>query len=236
MTSLARRTDRGAAAVEFALVVRLLLSAAAGCDHRRILLQQRPRSHQRRPGGLAIRGIGRRLRLDAAGRVHGSRRLGVGHECDAAGPGHAVRRPGPAVQDLRAAHPGSVHRRSVSFQCSTAGGPTLTSADLPAVPTGTVGTCFVRVVAARPYTITVAMQKWTGPGEDRHRPLRAQDTLPLRRAASVGVRCRSRRRGARCPGDHRRGVVPCCRPRPWCWTSAWSAGCSTSGLVADTRP
>lgn len=50
----------------------------------------------------------------------------------------------------------------VGFQCSSGGVSTLTASNLPAVPatTTTVGTCFVQVVAARPFTINVAIQKW----------------------------------------------------------------------------
>jgi Flp pilus assembly protein TadG len=53
----------------------------------------------------------------------------------------------------------------VGFQCSSGGVSTLADSDLPAVPTttSTVGTCFVQIVAARPFTINVAIQQWDKP-------------------------------------------------------------------------
>jgi hypothetical protein len=50
----------------------------------------------------------------------------------------------------------------VGFQCSDAGGPTLLAGALPLVPKAitAVGNCFVQVVAARPFTINIGVDRW----------------------------------------------------------------------------
>ena len=159
MTSLARRTDRGAAAVEFALVVPLLLM---------LLL------------GVTTAGYSYSNALGVTNAVREGSRFGASADacgstppaaCTAAGASAWATSVMQRVRDTQFDDPGLQSKICVqliqipstvlvSFQCSTAGGPTLTSADLPAVPATPVGTCFVRVVAARPYSINVAIQKW----------------------------------------------------------------------------
>ena len=158
MTSLARRTERGAAAVEFALVVPLLMM---------LLL------------GVITVGLSYNNALGVTNAVREGSRFGATTDaCGTTPP--AVCTGGSAwatsvmqrVRDTQFDDPGLETKICVQlikvgtvtplvgFQCSSAGGPALTSSALPSVPTGTVGTCFVQVVAARPFTVNVGIQKW----------------------------------------------------------------------------
>lgn len=165
MTRRTRRDDRGAAAVEFALVVPILLMLLLGIT----------------TGGLSYSHA-----LGATNAVREGSRFGATTDaCGAAAPAACSAAGGTAwatsvmqrVRDTQFDDPSTQTKvcvqltrvtavgsttALVGFQCSSEGGPTLASSALPSVPTTTttVGTCFVRVVVARPFTINVGIQKW----------------------------------------------------------------------------
>ena len=154
LTSRARH-DRGAAAVEFALVVPLLV----------ILLL-----------GTITSGVTYSHSVGLTNAVREGSRFGATADASSSMASAWAASVIQRVRDTQFDDPSIDTRVCVQLwkigtgpvantsQCSTGGDPTLvvptTATEDPAVPASPVGSCVVRVIAARPFTINVGVTKW----------------------------------------------------------------------------
>ena len=164
MPRRSRQSERGAAAVEFGLVLPMLVMLLFG---------------------VVTAGIAYNNSIGVANAVREGGRLGATSDaCGAVAPAACTSAGATAwandiiqrVRDTQFDDPSSATKICVQLwkvgtgaiantgKCSTTTGPAIsvptTATERPAVPASAAGMCFVRVIAARPFTINIGIKQW----------------------------------------------------------------------------
>lgn len=156
MPGLRRRTDRGAAAVEFALVVPVLLMLLIGTITAGVAYSG---------ANAATNAVREGSRFGATTDASSAFALAwadatIARVQDTLFDGTGV----PSTVCVQLWQVGTGPVAGTAKCTSTSGGPALTNPTSatasPAVPAGATGTCVVRVIAARPYTIDAFVARW----------------------------------------------------------------------------